>query len=122
VDFDTTKNLFIEGDNLDALKLLQETYLGRVGMSSNRSVVASENLRAEMAREYEQVRKIALRDPRVRAAYATVDRRLEEKILQVDPVLRGYVSELKAGKTARLSDAVNYWAQGLLNRCDGGRR
>lgn len=30
VDFDATKNLFIEGDNLDALKLLQETYLGRV--------------------------------------------------------------------------------------------
>ena len=32
VDFDTTQNLFIEGDNLDALKLLQETYLGRVKM------------------------------------------------------------------------------------------
>lgn len=30
VDFDTTKNLFIEGDNLDALKLLQETYLGKM--------------------------------------------------------------------------------------------
>ncbi|EJD6370013.1 site-specific DNA-methyltransferase [Providencia rettgeri] len=30
VNFDTTKNLFIEGDNLDALKMLQETYLGRV--------------------------------------------------------------------------------------------
>ncbi len=30
VDFETTKNLFIEGDNLDALKLLQETYLGKV--------------------------------------------------------------------------------------------
>jgi adenine-specific DNA-methyltransferase len=30
VDFDTTKNIFIEGDNLDALKLLQETYLGKV--------------------------------------------------------------------------------------------
>ncbi len=28
VEFDSTKNLFIEGDNLDALKLLQETYLG----------------------------------------------------------------------------------------------
>lgn len=28
--FDSTKNLFIEGDNLDALKLLQETYLGKV--------------------------------------------------------------------------------------------
>ena len=30
VNFDITKNLFIEGDNLDALKLLQETYLGKV--------------------------------------------------------------------------------------------
>ena len=30
VEFDTTKNLFIEGDNLDALKLLQESYLGKV--------------------------------------------------------------------------------------------
>lgn len=30
VNFDTTKNLFIEGDNLEALKLLQETYLGKV--------------------------------------------------------------------------------------------
>jgi adenine-specific DNA-methyltransferase len=32
VDFDTTRNLFIVGDNLDALKLLQETYLGKVKM------------------------------------------------------------------------------------------
>jgi adenine-specific DNA-methyltransferase len=32
VNFDTTKNLFVEGDNLDALKLLQETYLGKVKM------------------------------------------------------------------------------------------
>lgn len=30
VDFDTTQNLFIEGDNLDALKLLQESFLGKV--------------------------------------------------------------------------------------------
>lgn len=32
VAFDTTQNLFIEGDNLDALKLLQESYLGKVKM------------------------------------------------------------------------------------------
>jgi len=32
VDFDTTKNLYIEGDNLEALKLLQETYLNKVKM------------------------------------------------------------------------------------------
>lgn len=30
VDFNTTRNLFIEGDNLEALKLLQESYLGKV--------------------------------------------------------------------------------------------
>jgi adenine-specific DNA-methyltransferase len=30
VNFDTTENLFIEGDNLEALKLLQETYLDKV--------------------------------------------------------------------------------------------
>ena len=30
VDFDTTKNLYIEGDNLEALKLLQEIYLNKV--------------------------------------------------------------------------------------------
>lgn len=30
IDFDGTRNLFIEGDNLDALKLLQETYLGEI--------------------------------------------------------------------------------------------
>lgn len=32
VNFASTRNLFIEGDNLDALKLLQETYLGKVKM------------------------------------------------------------------------------------------
>lgn len=32
VSFDTTKNVFIEGDNLDALKLLQETYLSKIQM------------------------------------------------------------------------------------------
>lgn len=30
VDWDTTKNLYIEGDNLDALKLLKETYTGKI--------------------------------------------------------------------------------------------
>lgn len=30
VQFDTTQHLFIEGDNLDALKLLQESYLGKI--------------------------------------------------------------------------------------------
>ena len=32
VDFDITENLYIEGDNLEVLKLLQETYLGKIQM------------------------------------------------------------------------------------------
>lgn len=32
VDFDNTQNLYIEGDNLDVLKLLRDTYLGKVKM------------------------------------------------------------------------------------------
>ena len=32
INFDTTENLIIEGDNLEVLKLLQKSYLGRVKM------------------------------------------------------------------------------------------
>lgn len=32
VDFDKTENIYIEGDNLEVLKLLQETYLGKIKM------------------------------------------------------------------------------------------
>src|SRR5699024_9041461 len=32
VDFDTTENLYIEGDNLEVLKILQESYLNKIKM------------------------------------------------------------------------------------------
>lgn len=32
VDFDSTKNVYIEGDNLDVLKILQESYLNKIGI------------------------------------------------------------------------------------------
>ena len=40
---------------------------------------------AALEQEYQQVRKIALRDPKVRAAYEDADRRLQAKILQISP-------------------------------------
>lgn len=43
-----------------------------------------------LADEYEQVRKIAQRDPKVREAYERADQRLEDKIVELDPALRGY--------------------------------
>jgi LysM repeat protein len=44
-----------------------------------------------LAREYEQVRKIALRDAKVRAAYAAADQRLDDKIVSIDPALASYI-------------------------------
>ena len=58
VDFDNTENLFIEGDNLDALKLLQETYLGKIKMiyidppyNTGKDFIYSDNF-AENSEEY----------------------------------------------------------------------
>src|SRR4051794_19373906 len=52
---------------------------------------------ANLEQEYQQVRTIALRDPKVRAAYEDADRRLEEKILKIDPALEGYVKRRPSG-------------------------
>ncbi len=59
VDFDTTKNLFIEGDNLEALKLLQESYLGKVKLiyidppyNTGNDFVYADNFAATKADEY----------------------------------------------------------------------
>ena len=43
-----------------------------------------------LEQEYQQVRKIALRDAKVKAAYEEADRKLEAKIVQLDPALAGY--------------------------------
>src|SRR3954468_23216105 len=51
---------------------------------------------ASREQEYQQVREIALRDPKVRAAYEAADRRLEEKIVRIDPALESYVRNRSA--------------------------
>ncbi len=58
VDFDNTENLYIEGDNLEVLKLLQETYLGKIKMiyidppyNTGNDFVYNDNF-AENAEEY----------------------------------------------------------------------
>ena len=49
--------------------------------------------------EYQQARKIALRDPKVRAAYEEANQRLEAKIVQIDPALKSYVKTRGTGST-----------------------
>ncbi len=53
---------------------------------------------AATEKEYQQVRTIALRDARVQSAYRDADRRLDAKIVQIDPALESYV---KARQGAR---------------------
>lgn len=57
---------------------------------------------ADRSSDYEQVRKIAARDPKVRAAYEAADRKLEARIVEIDPTLKGYKpgSPQPAKKTA----------------------
>lgn len=45
---------------------------------------------ADRAHDYETVRAIAQRDPKVRAAYEAADRKLAERIVEIDPTLKGY--------------------------------
>ncbi len=58
VDFDNTENLYIEGDNLEVLKLLQESYLGKIKMiyidppyNTGKDFVYKDNFRKETQEE-----------------------------------------------------------------------
>ncbi len=50
---------------------------------------------ADLSQEYDQIRKIALRDARVREAFDRANERLDAKIVELDPALRNY----KPGRT-----------------------
>src|SRR4249920_1651986 len=52
----------------------------------------------ELEAEYEQVRKIALKDPKVRAAFDRANEALNRKILEIDPALKPIVSGQAAAK------------------------
>lgn len=53
---------------------------------------------AATEKEYQQVRTIALRDARVLSAYRDADRRLDSKIIQIDPALESYVKSRQAAR------------------------
>jgi LysM repeat protein len=53
---------------------------------------------ASMEKEYQQVRIIALRDRRVQEAYRDADRKLDAKIIKIDPALESYVKAKAAAR------------------------
>ena len=50
--------------------------------------------------EYQQVRKIAIRDAKVKAAFDTAEQRLDAKVVEIDPALMAYVEAKKHAKPA----------------------
>ena len=54
-----------------------------------------------LEQEYQQVRKIALRDPKVKAAYEEADRKLQAKIVQIDPALANYHRRASESETPK---------------------
>ncbi len=58
---------------------------------SSASAAASSRTGADLPREYEQVRKIAMRDEKVRRAYEKADAQLDAKMIELDPALEPYV-------------------------------
>jgi hypothetical protein len=58
-------------------------------------LIFSAQARADQAHEYAEVRKIALKDPKVQAAFDRANEKLDERILEIDPTLKPYMDKLK---------------------------
>lgn len=63
-----------------------------------------------MAREYDQVRTIALRDPKVQKAFEKANAQLEAKILEIDAALESYVKARKPGAVPGAAPSAGFVA------------
>ena len=52
----------------------------------------------DLAQEYNQVRNIALKDPKVRAAFDRANEKLNKRIIEIDPALKPFVERQSGGK------------------------
>jgi nucleoid-associated protein YgaU len=59
-----------------------------------------------LAEEYNQVRKIALKDPKVRAAFRKANDELDRRIIEIDPSLKPFVEKQRGTKRAARSEKV----------------
>ncbi len=89
VDFDTTQNLFIEGDNLEALKLLQDNYLGKVKLiyidppyNTGKDFVYCDNFRS-IREEYEFIAGVRDEEGGKLIANSETDGRYHSRWLQM---------------------------------------
>jgi nucleoid-associated protein YgaU len=61
---------------------------------------------SDLAEEYNQVRKIALKDPKVRAAFRKANDELDRRIIEIDPSLKPFVEQQRGTKKVAHSKKV----------------
>jgi LysM domain len=57
---------------------------------------------SDLAEEYNQVKKIALRDPKVRAAFEKANSELDKRIIEIDPSLKPFIEKQRGTKKKTL--------------------
>jgi nucleoid-associated protein YgaU len=55
---------------------------------------------SDLAEEYNQVKKIALKDPKVRAAFRKANDELDRRIVEIDPSLKSFVEQQRGTRKA----------------------
>jgi LysM repeat protein len=61
----------------------------------------------DLTEEYNQVRKVALKDPKVRAAFKKANDELDKRIIEIDPSLKPFIEQQRAtGKKVGQSKPV----------------
>ena len=70
--------------------------LSAVAMAGFASVTAVRG--SDLAEEYNQVRTIALKDPKVRAAFQRANNELDKRIIEIDPSLKPFVEQRRGTK------------------------
>ena len=61
---------------------------------------------SDLAEEYNQVRKIALKDPKVRAAFRKANDELDRRIIEIDPSLKPFVEQQRGTRKVAHSKKV----------------
>ena len=71
---------------------------------------------SDPAEEYNQVRKIALKDPKVRAAFRKANDELDRRIIEIDPSLKPFVEQQRGIRKAVQSKMVTAKATHVVTK------
>lgn len=144
VDFDSTKNLFVEGDNLDALKLLQESYLGKVKLiyidppyNTGSDLIYADDYRETTAEYLSTSGQLSYQSERLVANLESNGRfhsdwlsmmyprlKLARNLLSADGIVWVSIDDNEAASLRKLMDEVfgasNFFAEMVVIRAEGG--